>query len=192
MFLVAAILVGVAGLLYWVYGRYTNVVVYDARIKADMIMISSRIDGWVTEVPVSEGDVLRTGQPLIMIDNRESSLRLREIDAQRKSLQAEKLRIEAEIRMIDQQTRGRVEASRAALNSAHAAKSGMDAELEQIRNDFERAQSLLQKRVISRQRWEACARAKKWMRKFVLANFCKIHWIRVVYSHYLVNGFCTI
>ena len=155
MFLVAAILVGVAGLMYWVYGRYTNVVVYDARIKADMIMISSRIDGWVTEVPVSEGDVLRTGQPLIMIDNRESSLRLREIDAQRKSLQAERLRIEAEIRMIDQQTRGRVEASRAALNSAHAAKSGMDAELEQIRNDFERAQSLLQKRVISRQRWEA-------------------------------------
>ncbi len=155
MFLVAAILVGVAGLLYWVYGRYTNVVVYDARIKADMIMISSRIDGWVTEVPVSEGDVLRTGQPLIMIDNRESSLRLREIDAQRKSLQAERLRIEAEIRMIDQQTRGRFEASRAALNSAKAAKSGMDAELEQIRNDFERAQSLLQKRVISRQRWEA-------------------------------------
>jgi membrane fusion protein (multidrug efflux system) len=155
MLLVAAILVGVAGLMYWVYGRYTNVVVYDARIKADMIMISSRIDGWVTDVPVSEGDVLKTGQPLIMIDNRDSELRIREIDAQRKSLQAERQRIESEIRMIDQQTRGRFEASRAALNAAQAAKSGMDTEMEQIRNDFERGQSLLQKRVISRQRWES-------------------------------------
>jgi len=141
--------------MYWVYGRYTNVVVYDARIKADMIMISSRIDGWVTDVPVSEGDVLKTGQPLIMIDNRDSELRIREIDAQRKSLQAERQRIESEIRMIDQQTRGRFEASRAALNAAQAAKSGMDTEMEQIRNDFERGQSLLQKRVISRQRWES-------------------------------------
>ncbi|MDP6691204.1 MAG: HlyD family secretion protein [Alphaproteobacteria bacterium] len=155
MLLVAAVAVGVAALMYWVYGRYTNVVVYDARIKADMIMISSRIDGWVTEVPVSEGNQVTTGKPLIMIDDRESSLRLQEIEAQRKSLHAERQRIESEIRMIDQQTRGRFEAARAALTAAQAAKSGMDTEMEQIRNDFERGQSLLAKKVISRQRWES-------------------------------------
>ena len=153
--LVIAIMVGVAGLAYWIYGRYTNVVVYDARIKADMIMISSRIDGWVTEVPVSEGRKVYVNDPLVMIDGRASALRLREIDSQRKSLQAEREQIEAEVRMIDQQTRGRFEAARAALNAARAAKAGMDTELEQVKNDFERAQSLLDKKVISRQRWEA-------------------------------------
>jgi membrane fusion protein (multidrug efflux system) len=152
--LVVAVAVGVVGLMYWVYGRYTNVVVYDARIKADMIMISSRIDGWVTKIPVSEGSQVSIGQPLITIDGRESSLRVREIDAQHKSLQAERRQIEAEIRMIDQQTRGRSAASRAALAAAQAAKSGMDTELEQVMNDFERGQSLLAKKVISRQRWE--------------------------------------
>jgi membrane fusion protein (multidrug efflux system) len=151
----AAVAVGVAGLIYWVYGRYTNVVVYDARIKADMIMISSRIDGWVTEVPVSEGSQLDIGEPLIMIDHRDSTLHLREIDAQRSSMQAERQRIEAEIHMIDQQTQGRIDASRAALTAAQAAKSGIDTELEQIRSDFERGQSLLAKKVISRQRWES-------------------------------------
>jgi len=153
--LVVAILVGIAGLAYWIYGRYTNVVVYDARIKADMIMISSRIDGWVMEVPVSEGNRVYVNDPLVTIDGRESALRLQEIDSQRKSLQAEREQIEAEVRMIDQQTQGRFEASRAALNAAQAAKAGMDTELEQVKNNFERAQSLLDKKVISRQRWEA-------------------------------------
>lgn len=153
--LVAAVLVGIAGLTYWVYGRYTNVVVYDARIKADMIMISSRIDGWVIDVPASEGLSVEVDAPLIKIDGRESAILLREIDAQRKSLEAEQDQIEAEVRMIDQQTRGRFEAARAALTASRAAKAGMDSELEQVKNDFDRGQSLLNKKVISRQRWES-------------------------------------
>ncbi len=153
--LVAAVLVGISGLSYWVYGRYTNVVVYDARIKADMIMISSRIDGWVIDVPASEGLSVEVDAPLIKIDGRESAILLREIDAQRKSLEAEQDQIEAEVRMIDQQTRGRFEAARAALNASRAAKAGMDSELEQVKNDFDRGQSLLNKKVISRQRWES-------------------------------------
>ncbi|MFP6696435.1 MAG: HlyD family secretion protein [Alphaproteobacteria bacterium] len=153
--LVAAVLVGIAGLTYWVYGRYTNVVVYDARIKADMIMISSRIDGWVIDVPASEGLSVEVDAPLIKIDGRESAILLREIDAQRKSLEAEQDQIEAEVRMIDQQTRGRFEAARAALTASRAAKAGMDSEMEQVKNDFDRGQSLLNKKVISRQRWES-------------------------------------
>ena len=166
--LVAAVLVGISGLSYWVYGRYTNVVVYDARIKADMIMISSRIDGWVIDVPASEGLKVEVNTPLIKIDGRESAIRLREIDAQRKSLHAERDQIEAEVRMIDQQTRGRFEAARAALNASRAAKAGMDSELEQVKNDFDRGQSLLNKKVISRQRWESLRTAYRMAGQQVL------------------------
>lgn len=166
--LVAAVLVGIAGLTYWVYGRYTNVVVYDARIKADMIMISSRIDGWVIDVPASEGLSVEVDAPLIKIDGRESAILLREIDAQRKSLEAEQDQIEAEVRMIDQQTRGRFEAARAALTASRAAKAGMDSELEQVKNDFDRGQSLLNKKVISRQRWESLRTAYRMAGQQVL------------------------
>ncbi|MDP6567408.1 MAG: HlyD family secretion protein [Alphaproteobacteria bacterium] len=154
LLLILAVLVGVAGLIYWVYGRYTNVVVYDARIKADMITVGSRIEGWVTKVAVSEGTVVEATQPLVIIDDRDSRLRLEEIDAERQSLRAERERIEAEIRMIDQQTQGRYDASEAALRAAEAANAAVDTELEQVRTDFERGQSLLNKKVISRQRWE--------------------------------------
>ncbi|MFP6747840.1 MAG: HlyD family secretion protein [Alphaproteobacteria bacterium] len=166
--LMAAVLVGIAGLSYWVYGRYTNVVIYDARIKADMVMISSRIDGWVTKVPASEGLTVARNDPLVMIDGRATVLLLREIDSQRKSVHAERQQIEAEVRMIDQQTRGRFEASRAALNASKAAKAGMDTELEQVRNDFERGQSLLAKKVISRQRWESLRTAYRMAGQEVL------------------------
>lgn len=166
--LVAAVLVGIAGLTYWVYGRYTNVVVYDARIKADMIMISSRIDGWVIDVPASEGLSVEVDAPLIKIDGRESAILLREIDAQRKSLEAEQDQIEAEVRMIDQQTRGRFEAARAALTASRAAKAGMDSEMEQVKNDFDRGQSLLNKKVISRQRWESLRTAYRMAGQQVL------------------------
>ena len=167
-FLAAAVLVGIAGLSYWIYGRYTNVVIYDARIKADMIMISSRINGWVTDVPVSEGYKVAARDPLIKIDSRDSMLRLEEIEAQRKSLQAERQQIVAEVRMIDHQTRGRFEAARAALTAAQAAKAGMDTELEQVKNDFERGQSLLNKKVISRQRWESLRTAYRMAGQQVL------------------------
>ena len=166
--LAAAVLVGIAGLSYWIYGRYTNVVIYDARIKADMIMISSRINGWVTDVPVSEGYKVAARDPLIKIDSRDSVLRLEEIEAQRKSLQAERQQIVAEVRMIDHQTRGRFEAARAALTAAQAAKAGMDTELEQVKNDFERGQSLLNKKVISRQRWESLRTAYRMAGQQVL------------------------
>ena len=166
--LVAAVLVGLAGLSYWVYGRYTNVVVYDARIKADMIMISSRIDGWVIAVPASEGNKVQVNDPLIKIDGRESIIRIREIEAQRNSLQAERDQIEAEVRMIDQQTRGRFQAARAALTATQAAKAGMDSELEQVKSDFDRGQSLLNKKVISRQRWESLRTAYRMAGQQVL------------------------
>jgi membrane fusion protein (multidrug efflux system) len=105
---------------------------------------------------------------LIKIDSRESAILLREIDAQRKSLQAERDQIEAEVRMIDQQTRGRFEAARAALMASRAAKAGMDSELEQVKNDFDRGQSLLNKKVISRQRWESLRTAYRMAGQQVL------------------------
>ena len=50
---------------YWLYGRLTHVRVYDARISADVILISSRVQGWVEDVAVSEGDRIAKGTPLI-------------------------------------------------------------------------------------------------------------------------------
>ena len=52
---VVAALIGLAVLGHWLYGRLTHVVVYDARIEADVVTVSSRVAGWVTGLPVETG-----------------------------------------------------------------------------------------------------------------------------------------
>ena len=40
----------------WAFGQWTRVTETDARITTDQIAVSSRVSGWVTELPVIEGD----------------------------------------------------------------------------------------------------------------------------------------
>ena len=39
----------------WLYYRFTHLRIDDARIDGEVITISSRVSGWVTELPVMEG-----------------------------------------------------------------------------------------------------------------------------------------
>ena len=56
--------------------------------------------------------------------------------------------------MVEAQTDGRVRAGQAALAAARAVVAGTQNEVKQAKSDFDRAQSLLQRAVISKQRWE--------------------------------------
>lgn len=148
-------LVALAAIGFWLHDRLTHVRVYDARVSADMILIASRVEGWVMQVPVSEGGTVEPGTPLVLIDDRDAKLRVVELDAQIDQIAAERTRLNAELEMIDRQSRGRLEASQAALAASRAALSARQSELQQSSSEFERAQSLLERLVISRQRWEA-------------------------------------
>ena len=78
--LAALIVLGGGG--WWLYQQFTHVFVTDARVAADIIAISSRVPGWVTALGVTEGDTAQRGRVLIRIDDRESRLRVEELDAQ--------------------------------------------------------------------------------------------------------------
>jgi hypothetical protein len=43
-----------------VHQRLTHVYEYDARVTSDMITVSSRVAGWITELPVTEGQSPRS------------------------------------------------------------------------------------------------------------------------------------
>ena len=72
-------LVGVIALLgaaAWLLQRYTHVYVSDARVGATMVSVASRVPGWVEAVPISANDPVRTGDPVLYIDQRDARLRL--------------------------------------------------------------------------------------------------------------------
>ena len=149
--------VGIAGgavLADWIYDRFTHVYIDDARISADVISISSRVSGWVTKLHVATGDRIKAGDTLVRIDERDARLRLTELDARLLSIDAERARLSAQKQMIDQQTRSQYAMRQSQVEAAEAALAGRRSDLDLARTDFDRTRTLLQKKVVSRQRWE--------------------------------------
>ena len=153
-FLGLAVIGGLAMLIDWAYKRYANVYIDDARITADIISVSSRVSGWGTKLHVSEGDRVEAKQTLVSIDTRDAKLQLSELDSRLRAISSEQSRAITEKTMIDRQTRSAQSVRRSQVQAAKAALAGRRSDLDLTRTDFERTKKLLNRRVVSRQRWE--------------------------------------
>ncbi|MBZ9558584.1 MULTISPECIES: HlyD family secretion protein [unclassified Modicisalibacter] len=136
----------------WVYRQFTHVNVIDARVAADMIVLSSRVPGWVTGVEVIEGDVAARGRVLVTIDDRRNRLRLDELDARIEALEDSREETRARLAMVDRQTRSAIEARQAAIDVARAALSSAEAERDLARLDNRRIAKLADQGAINRSR----------------------------------------
>ena len=150
---VIAVVIGVLGTLFGgleIHDRVTNIHEVDARIGGDLITVSSRVAGWVTEISVTEGDDVGPGSVLVTIDDPESVLKARELEAQIASLRAEKDRTIAERRLVDKETAAKLKSEQAILAAAQVTVSSLQPQLALAQREHERAQSLFEKRVASR------------------------------------------
>ena len=134
--------------------RVTHISESDARIASHLVTISSRVAGWVTNVSVEEGDAVTVAQVLAIIDDRESRLRVRQLEAQVRIIGADRDRLAAERELIDAQTRSRLETQQARLNAARASVSALEAQTELAAAELGRTRSLFNKKVVSRQELE--------------------------------------
>lgn len=148
-----AVVIGVIGATLGgieIHDRLTNIHEVDARVGGDLITVSSRVSGWVTEVKLREGETVNPGDVLVTIDARQSTLRVQELDAQISSLRAEKERLLAERLLVDKETASKLKSANAALDTAQVNVSSLEPQLKLARREHERAKSLYQKRVVSR------------------------------------------
>lgn len=135
---------------WWLYRQFTHVFVDDARIAADMVVLSSRVPGWVTTIGVTEGDDVRTGALLIAIDDRDAVLHLEELDARLAGIEAQRAGIEAQIRLTDRQTASRIEAQEAAMRASQASLTAAIARRTLAARESERAEALAPSGVLTR------------------------------------------
>lgn len=136
----AVVALAVSG--WWLYRQLTHVFVDDARIAADMIVLGSRVPGWVSAVEVSEGDDVQAGALLVSIDDRDARLRVDELDAQLAGTAAQRVGVEAQIRLIDRQTASRITAQEAALRAAQASLTAAGARHDLAGREARRAEEL--------------------------------------------------
>ena len=155
-YLIIGLVVIVGGVFAFreVHQRLIYVYEYDARIAGDMVTVSSRVAGWVTALPVTEGQLINSGQMLVKIDDRESKLLVKQLEAQRDAIKAQRDRLVTQRSLVDVQTKSRVNTQLAAVNAAAATVDALKPQLENARSNFAREKELFKKKVISRRQFD--------------------------------------
>ena len=150
----AVILSILAAAVYFGGGEVINRINYvyteDSRIEADLIIVSSRVAGWVTSLGVTEGSTISAGDVLAAIDSRESKLQVVELEAQILGIDAERIRLAAERRLVDEQTASLYSSERSQLEAAQVSVSSLQPQLDLAKRELQRAKSLFERKVFSR------------------------------------------
>jgi membrane fusion protein, multidrug efflux system len=138
----------------WLYHRYTHVYTDDARIDGEVVTISSRASGWLTELNVIEGDAVKKGQVLAVVDARDSLLQREVLLSKLQSIESQMAVVRAQSGQVDQETLGKVQSDTNRLAAAEAEVASLDAQLKQARFDYERARELTAQKWLSQQAME--------------------------------------
>jgi membrane fusion protein, multidrug efflux system len=169
-----ALLAVLAGGFWFTHRLLTLVFVDDARVAADMVVLASRVPGWVAEVGVIAGDEVASGALLVRIDSRDSELAVRELEARLAGLAARRRELEARMSMVDLQTESQQAASRARLEVARAALPAALAERLFAESEFGRANQLMSTGSGTRQRHDQARSTLDSARQKVLAATAEI------------------
>jgi membrane fusion protein (multidrug efflux system) len=142
----------------------------DARIRADMVTVASRVPGWVRRVLVAEGQAVGRAAVLLEIDSRDAELAVQELEAQREAVAAERARLAAEQALVRGQTGARLQSARAELAAAKVTVSSLEPQRALARGEFERSRRLFDKKMVSQsQRDLAEAQLQRVEREYSMA-----------------------
>jgi len=152
------VLIGLALLLFWggrwIYFRYTHVHTDDARIDGEVVTVSSRVSGWLTELSVIEGDTATKGQVLAQVDARDSLLQREVLLSKLKSIESQMAVVRAQSGQVDEETLGKVQSDTNRLVAAEAEVASLEVQLKQAQYDYERARELTAQKWLSQQAME--------------------------------------
>ena len=135
----------------WVAHRWSHVVIDDARVDGEVVTISSRVSGWLTEIPVIEGDEVKAGQVIARVDDRDSRLHREVLVARLRAIESQMGVTHAQSGQVAQETLGKYESESNRLAAAQAEVASVEANLKQAKLDHDRAAGLFAKEYISSQ-----------------------------------------
>ncbi len=153
LLLIAGLLL-LAWLVHWVWFRWTHVYLDDARIGGEVITLSSRVSGWITELPVIQGDVVKKGDLLFKVDDRDSQQQREVLVARLEAAESQMAVVRSRTGQVDQETQGKFQSETSRLKSSEAEAASLGLQLKQAREDYERARELAASKWLSPQAME--------------------------------------
>lgn len=122
----------------------------DAQIEADILPVIPRVSGYVNEVRVSDNEMVKKGDTLIVIDDRDLQIKVKEAGA---ALATAKANVEA--------SRANYKAAHSGIASSQAGVNTIDAQIESAKikinraqQDYDRYANLIQDHSITQQQYE--------------------------------------
>lgn len=157
--LIGVCILGVVAAGYWVYQRLTHVYTDDARIAADMINLASEVSGTLVEFTARAGQEVSQGEVLARLDDRKTRQELTGLQAGLAELEARQAGIRARHRMVSRQAEGEMAAARSRLEAAQARLRSAESDHDLREAEWQRAESLRQRELLSIQDWEQARNA---------------------------------
>ncbi|WP_158965025.1 HlyD family secretion protein [Chachezhania sediminis] len=114
---------GYAGYEWWTTGRFM-IDTDDAYVHADLSIVSSRVQGYVSEIPVEPNQHVKKGDVLVRIDDGDYRIALDQAEAKLPTLDRTLDRIDAQIAAAETtvtQARAQLDAAEASLRNATSA-----------------------------------------------------------------------
>jgi membrane fusion protein (multidrug efflux system) len=132
--------------------RLTHVSAQDARIMAAQVTVSSRLPGWVTEFPITEGDRLKRGATVARLYSEPEQRHLAALEAEADTMRAKVAYERTRLALGEQQFQGGLTITDEQLNASKATEQAAQSRLTSAREDYKRTQALYEKGSISKQR----------------------------------------
>lgn len=158
----------------WLHFQFTHVVLDDARVASDMVILASRVPGWVQALPVTAGDAVRQGELLVQMDAREASLAVEELNARLAGIAARRGELQARLTQVDRQSESQHAAATAKLDAARTTLPAAEAERDFAEAELARAERLIQTGAGTRQRVEMLSAALHSARSRAIAAAAEI------------------
>ena len=147
--------IGVAAVIsYEIFYWLTHVYEYDARIEAELTTLSSRIDGEIEQVHVSEGDRVKQGDLLVALKSDVQRLKIAALEADLKREKGQGAKIEAERVAFQRDLSSRLATKRETVNARKIEHATIRNRYELARKNFERSRILYQKNLLSKKSFE--------------------------------------
>lgn len=146
---VLALMTSGIGIWWWKSLGYVST--DDARIKADIISVSSEIQGKIIALAKDEGDRVTPGEVMARLDSRDVRIQLEQAQAELDRTRGRVKQAERDVTLHAERNKGELPQAQAALAGYHHNLEGAQALAEKAKEDWQRTKSLFERQLLSAQ-----------------------------------------
>ncbi len=151
--LIAGILLIAGGVIYWMT-RQPNRLVFTGIVATDDVQVSSMIEGRLQNILVHQGDTVKTGQLLAVIQPQELQADKNYYTKSEEESSEHVAQASADLTLLEVQTREKISQSEATLAMDRAQEKQAQADMEYAEISFKRAQTMRSRNANSKQDYD--------------------------------------